>query len=72
MTTARKNAARKLQATMPPSMTADHPFKEGLSGELSSFSLDITPQGRFGSKVLKLGNIGERSVYSQSPSQQDT
>lgn len=46
MTTARKNAARKLQATMPPSMTADHPFKEGLSGELSSFSLDITPQGR--------------------------
>lgn len=48
MTTARKNAARKLQATLPPSMTADHPFKEGLSGELSSFSLDITPEGRFG------------------------
>ena len=40
-----------MQATMPPTLTVDAPFKKGLSGEMSRFSLVFRTQGRLSSSL---------------------
>ena len=40
-----------MQATMAPALTVDAPFKKGLSGEMSRFSLVFRTQGRRSSSL---------------------